>query len=367
MLSRSTFFDLTPSTFTLFPHFFPTRSNSGVEARCFARVSSDPGKGNSMLATITKAPVSGYDECAALSVPMGVFSYQAIDLAVGVIPPSPLDFETKFTSILIDTTFSTDFAGITIPSTTIPSITIPESPTPPTLTSPPPTLTSPPSPPPSLASFTPSSGHTPSPSPVSSISHPSLTGATPLQSSQTTKSATAGSSRASSTSAESVTAGAGFSSHLDTPFPTASTASDGNIPLSDPASRGSKHTAVIVEVLIPLLVIAAVISVVVYKRRRGRRPTVDTESEPDLRSNVSAFDPLPDTPREQWNSSEQDEKHFRSSGQRTISHNGARTGGGIILLSRSGELSRTQTLASSDWPETPLPRYARPLPKLPAK
>ncbi|KAF8199363.1 hypothetical protein K438DRAFT_1823469 [Mycena galopus ATCC 62051] len=264
-----------------------------------------------------------------------------------------------------DDPFSIDFPSISIPTIVFPSL-------PTILPLPSLTFTKPPlpssvftEPPPPSFTFT-------EPPFLSSTASLSMTGSGPLKNSQTGSFSSISQSLGSSTSTEQGAASASFSSQIEIPHST-TTAPPRSTLSSAPA--GTKHTAVIVGVLVPLVVIGAVIAILVHRRSRRLRHPFDAESAPDLPPNIPISDPPRDIPRGResgnssgtWSESSQPESEKNSSTGNQgapLGHEGARTTY-EIMLSRNGQLSRTPTFASTERPETPLPRYARPLPKLP--
>ncbi|KAF7328161.1 hypothetical protein MVEN_02573600 [Mycena venus] len=123
---------------------------------------------------------------------------------------------------------------------------------------------------------------------------------------------------------------------------------------SSTSFSGFQHTSVLVGVLVPLLIIALVIAILIYRcQRRGRRrrPRVFDgdwkDPIPDPPSKVPIPETLPD------GVCEKDSQGWTNSDSISRSND-------IILASSSNgaTLSRTPTFASSNWPDTPLPRAA---------
>ncbi|KAJ7895159.1 hypothetical protein B0H14DRAFT_2681469 [Mycena olivaceomarginata] len=240
----------------------------------------------------------------------------------------------------------------------------------PPVTTLPPLPPPPPPPPPPLSSSPerPNSFDPPPPSSVFSASHKSSTAISMPKTSQPTSTQFATNSSSlgfptSSTSAHSHSSQLGSTNQVQTPTALSQiTPSAESSTIS--ASKGSKtnHATVLIGVLVPLLCIAVLIAVIIRRRRRRRHMPMDPpDPHPERTPDPPAVRALPDVPMKEsqgWDSSQLYAVPFEKS-----------TTPADTSMPNSAQnehtLSRTQTLASSDWPETPLPRYARPLPKVP--
>jgi hypothetical protein len=134
---------------------------------------------------------------------------------------------------------------------------------------------------------------------------------------------------------------------------------------------------VLVGALVPVLIIALVATIIYRRRRRPHRVYKGgggREGEADLQAELAASETLRDVSRDGRDSlggnstsqlvlSEKNAAQFYYGG----SYNVSRPNDIFMVSPCNGQtLSRTPTLASSDWPGTPLPPYARPLPKIPS-
>ncbi|KAJ7255912.1 hypothetical protein C8J57DRAFT_1344748 [Mycena rebaudengoi] len=129
---------------------------------------------------------------------------------------------------------------------------------------------------------------------------------------------------------------------------------------SSKSSTKSTHTSVIIGILVPFLSVTLVIAILIHRRCRQRRRSTwvfyglgkDRTPNPPPQNSTSETSTLSDAVCE----------------KDTQSQNAANSRSNNILLASSSNgppLFRTSTFASSNWPDTPLPPYARPLPDLP--
>ncbi|KAJ7911834.1 hypothetical protein B0H13DRAFT_2479741 [Mycena leptocephala] len=254
-----------------------------------------------------------------------------------------------------------------------PSISHPAFPSPPTPPPPPPTLSSPP---PTLSPPPP----TPPPPPPSNPPRPTVSGShKSLNVGSTTSTPPAANNTQSLT--PTITTRDPDSSSLVYLTPVTTITSPGTSTsstlraLSD--STRSKHTSVLVGALVPVLIIVLVAAIIIYRcRRRPHRVYKggEREGEADLQAELAASETLRDVSRDERESqggnstsqlvlSEKNPAQFYRGG----SYNVPRPNDIYSVSPRNGQtLSRAPTFASSDWPGTPLPRYARPLPKIPS-
>ncbi|KAF8187550.1 hypothetical protein K438DRAFT_2150482 [Mycena galopus ATCC 62051] len=323
----------------------------------------------------TQESVHTYDGYVAQAETVATGGNRRMDLSENIAPPSLRQDEARIAAKVIPIKFghtgNWPRAGLQLSPPPPPS-----SPPPPPATLPPPPATRPlppvtsplpPAPPPSpIPPPPPPGGHPLSPPPLSSTSAspdplPSASptssiGSSPQNTSGTeSSSSTAQSSTSGSTLTDSSAMITSSASQLAIPSPASTDASLGNTLSS--ASTSSKHTTVIAGVLVPVLIIVFVVAIILH--RRARRHTLDIERKPCQLPSAPKSDPPGATPRKKCSHGGSSPGAFEqssSSGQATILHN-------VGVLASS--LSRTQTSTSSEWPETPLPRYVRPLPHLP--
>ncbi|KAJ6545409.1 hypothetical protein B0H19DRAFT_1307962 [Mycena capillaripes] len=266
------------------------------------------------------------------------------------------------------------FPGITLssPLSTSPSSSSPVSPSQPT--SLPPTL--PPSPTPTRPPppLPPQSSPHPPPTPTPKLSSlPAPVTSASNQSSGTSELSQPTNRQSSPIQiVDSIILGSTASAGLPSASSHTTNTSPGNTISSSP-STGSKHTSVLVGVLIPLLILLLVVAIIIHRRRRRRcrhrrrRPhrvfdaqSTDVATSETLRDATSnKRDALqgrnnPDVqvaPSEK-NSAPQSEPSFTQTDpyETTTPRN-------EYSLSRAPFVSRAPTFISGDWPETPLPRY----------
>ncbi|KAJ6545460.1 hypothetical protein B0H19DRAFT_1380092 [Mycena capillaripes] len=255
------------------------------------------------------------------------------------------------------------FSASSASSTSQPTHPLPPPPQPPPPPSPPPRSTQstthpPPAPPPTPSSH---------PTPVSSASQSLLS---QLASSRSSPVQIVGSIVIGST-----TTNAGLPSASS---PTSST-SPGNPISSSPstisASTGSKHTWVLVGVLIPVLIILLVAAIIIHRRRR-RHPhrAFDTAEADSQATDVAASETLRDATSDKDSRNELQARN-NSDVQAAPSEKNSAPEPGLQFIHADPydnptprnrySLSRAPTFVSGDWPGTPLPRYTRPLPKIP--
>ncbi|KAF8178828.1 hypothetical protein K438DRAFT_2178349 [Mycena galopus ATCC 62051] len=327
----------------------------------------------------TQESVHTYDGYVAQAETVATGNNRRMDLSENIAPPSLWQDEARIAAKVIPIKFghtgNWPRAGLQLPPPPPPSSPPPPPATPPSppATPPPPPATRllppvtsplPPAPLPSpMPPPPPPGGHPLSPPPLSSAPDP-LPSASPTSSIGSSPQNNSGTESSSST-AQSLTSGStltdssamitGSASQLAIPSPASTDASLGNTLSS--ASTSSKHTTVIAGVLVPVLIIVFVVAIILH--RRARRHTLDIERKPCQLPNAPTSDPPGATPRKKCSHGGSSPGAFEqnsSSGPATILHN-------VGVLASS--LSRTQTSRSSEWPETPLPRYVRPLPHLP--
>ncbi|KAF7328128.1 hypothetical protein MVEN_02569800 [Mycena venus] len=204
------------------------------------------------------------------------------------------------------------------------------------------------------------------PAPATPARTPAPTAPTPGSSNEASS---AKASQVASTSSKAQKSSSGSSLHR--PSPAGLSSQDTHTPVipnpentlgtsSSTSSTELKHTSVIVGVLVPLLSITLVIAILIHRRRRQRRrPTwvfyglgKERTPNPPPQNSTSETSTLSDA------ICEKDPQNQNAANSRSDN---------IILASSSNgpPLSRISTFASSNWPDTPLPPYARPLPDLP--
>ncbi|KAJ7925093.1 hypothetical protein B0H13DRAFT_1863457 [Mycena leptocephala] len=215
---------------------------------------------------------------------------------------------------------------------------------------------------------------TPAPTPAPATLAPTTPARTPAPTAPAPKSSNGASSvkasQVTSTSSKAQNSSSGSSLHRPSPAGlssqvthTPSIANPENT-LGTSSSKSSTeltHTSVIVGVLVPLLSITLVIAILIHRRCRQRRRSTwvfyglgedRTPNPPPQVSSTSETSTLSDVVCEK-DSQSQNTANSRSNNM-------------ILASSSNGPpLSRTSTFASSNWPDTPLPPYARPLPDLP--
>ncbi|KAJ7787828.1 hypothetical protein B0H14DRAFT_2628972 [Mycena olivaceomarginata] len=139
------------------------------------------------------------------------------------------------------------------------------------------------------------------------------------------------------------------------------------------AAKGSKHTSVLVGVLVSLLIILIITAILIHRWRRRRRrlhshrvfDAAEADSHVTLRdatSNMDSRDNLLGPNNSDVRPSGQSEKNVTSQSRPQFTQ----TDPYDTTPNENGySLSRAPTFVSGDWPATPLPRYTRPLPKIP--